>query len=413
MNTYFHPHDVRRDEPGGVTLTGGTVLQASGLFADMDLHMSEGRVQENAPDQGVYLDVSGCLVLPGIVDAHGDGFEHHLMPRTGTDFPECIGLRNVDRELVANGITTAFLAQSFSWEGGIRGIPAAQKLIEAVRLMRPTFGSDMRVQIRYETFFLDGAEQLLAWLEDGMVQYVVFNDHVPQYQELLDKPDHIARWAGSVGLSNDEFVALLEKTVAEGVGVLDAIARLSTAMTRLGLPFGSHDDPDSETRLSYHKVGARIAEFPLTVAAAETARGLGNSIMMGAPNALRGKSASSNVSARDLIRLGLCDALVSDYYYPSLLHAPFALMRDGVVDLPTAWGLVSSGPAAALGLTDRGTLAAGQRGDVLVLRQNDQGHPHVVAVFAGGTPVFLDASVAACFRAIQPDARATQASHQA
>ncbi len=394
MNTHFHPNEDRPVGPDGITLAGGTVLQTTGLFENQDLHLSESSVQENVPSQGVVLDVSGCLVLPGIVDAHGDGFEHHLMPRPGADFPEWIALRNVDRELVANGITTAFLAQSYSWEGGIRGIPAAQRLIDAVRAMRSSLASDVRVQIRYETFFLDGAEQLLNWLEHGTVQYVVFNDHVPQYQELLDKPDHIARWAGSVGLSNDEFVALLEKTVAEGVGVLDAISRLSAAMTRLGLPFGSHDDPDPETRKSYNNVGARIAEFPLTVAAAETARELGNPIMMGAPNALRGKSASSNVSARELIGMGLCDALVSDYYYPSLLHAPFALVRDGVTDLATAWGHVSSGPAAALGLADRGRLQAGLRGDVLVVKQDAEGRPHVVATFVEGRPVFLDQSMA-------------------
>jgi len=64
--------------------------------------------------------------LPGIIDAHGDGFEHHLMPRGRANFTEWIALRNVDRELIANGITTAFLAQSYSWEGGIRGIDAAK-----------------------------------------------------------------------------------------------------------------------------------------------------------------------------------------------------------------------------------------------------------------------------------------------
>ena len=400
MTTHFETPDVpSQGDPSlgidGITLSGGTVLHPDGRLTEMDLHLSGGVVQEAAPSVARLFDVSGCLVLPGIVDAHGDGFEHHLMPRVGADFPNWIALRNVDRELVANGICTAFLAQSYSWEGGIRGVEAARTLIEGVRALHPAPASDIRVQIRFETFFLEGADQLLAWLEDGTVQYVVFNDHIPQYQELMDKPEHIARWASSVGLSNDEFKALLEKTVEEGVGVLDAIARLSAAMTRLGLPFGSHDDPDPETRQSYNDVGARIAEFPLTVEAAETARGLGNSIMMGAPNALRGKSASANVSARELIGQGLCDALVSDYYYPALLHAPFALVRDGVTDLPTAWGLVSSGPAAALGLHDRGLLWPGLRGDVVVLRQDTSGRPIVVATFVKGELVFLDASFAA------------------
>ncbi|MEL6754022.1 MAG: alpha-D-ribose 1-methylphosphonate 5-triphosphate diphosphatase, partial [Pseudomonadota bacterium] len=267
-------------------------------------------------------------------------------------------------------------------------------VIEGLQGLSPRPSADIRIQIRYETFFLDGADQLLAWLEDGTVQYVVFNDHIPQYQELLDSPEHTSRWAATVGLTAPEFSALLQKTVDEGVGVLDAIARLSAAMRRLGVPFGSHDDPDPETRRSYNAVGATIAEFPTTVEAAQEARDLGNPIMMGAPNALRGLSASGNVSARELISRGLCDALVSDYYYPALLHVPFVLAQDGVTDLASAWGLVSSGPAAALGLADRGDLAEGKRADVVVVRKDTQGRPHLVAAFVAGKPVFMDQGLA-------------------
>ena len=386
MNTRF---DATLDTGTGYTLTGGHVLGPDG-FSDADLYLDGGFITDVAVPSRRVLDVSGCLVLPGIVDAHGDGHEHHLQPRVSTAFPEWIALRNVDRELIANGITTAFLAQSYSWEGGIRGIDAAQRVIEGVRSLAPAPACDIRIQIRYETFFLDGSDQLLAWLEDGTVRYVVFNNHVPQYQALLNDPKRIAHWASSVGLSLEAFKALLKKTVDEGVGVLDAVARLAETMTRLGVPFGSHDDPDPETRRSYNAVGASIAEFPLSVAAAETARALGNPIMMGAPNALRGLSASGNVSARELIALDLCDALVSDYYYPALLHVPFELAREGTADLATAWRLVSTGPAQALGLGDRGTLAPGQRGDVVVVRVDDSGRPHVVACFAAGRLAFTD-----------------------
>jgi alpha-D-ribose 1-methylphosphonate 5-triphosphate diphosphatase len=394
MNTHFDPLTQPAEHPGAFTLRGGSVLQEDGRFAPVDLFIKDGLVSETAPAGSTLVDVSGCLVLPGIIDAHGDGFEHHLMPRVGTDFPLEIALRNVDRELVANGITTAYLAQSYSWEGGIRGIEAARRLIDGVRHLAPAPSCAMHVQIRYETFFLDGANQLLTWLEDGTVPYVVFNNHVPQYQELIEEPEHIARWASSVGLSVEAFHALLEKTVKEGVGVLDAVARLAEAMVRLGVPFGSHDDPDPETRRSYNAVGARIAEFPLSVAAAQTARDLGNPIMMGAPNALRGKSASGNVSAQELIARGLCDVLVSDYYYPALLHAPFALVREGLLDLAKAWALVSTGPAAALGLTDRGRLAPGTRGDVAVVQQDAARQPHMAATFSAGQPVFVDRALA-------------------
>ncbi len=391
MDTLFE-RDVKCNT--GMTLTGGRILGPDGIFLDADLHMDAGIVTETAPIAPQVINVSDCLILPGIVDAHGDGHEHHLMPRVGAEFPEWVALRNVDRELIANGITTAYLAQSFSWEGEMRGAEAARKVIEGLRDLHPSPAADIRIQLRYETFYLDGANQLLAWLEDGTVQYVVFNNHIPQFEQLRDKPEHVARWAATIGLEPDDFWSLMAKTVEDGMGVLDAIKRLSDAMRRLGVPFGSHDDPDPETRRRYDAVGATIAEFPLTRAAAQTARDLGNPIMMGAPNALRGLSTSGNVSARELIEANLCDALVSDYYYPSLLHAPFKLAQDGVCDLASAWGLVSSGPAKAVGLHDRGALAPGLRGDVVVVRQDDLGRPHIVASVVFGQLAFIDRSIA-------------------
>ncbi|WP_370227112.1 alpha-D-ribose 1-methylphosphonate 5-triphosphate diphosphatase [Cognatishimia sp.] len=392
----------------GRTLTGGRVLGPDGLFLEADLHFDAGVITTAPPSfqgssqslQGAWpqLDVSDCLILPGIIDVHGDGHERHLMPRAGADFPEWVALRNVDRELIANGITTAYLAQSYSWEGEMRGAAAARSVIEGLENLHPKPTADIRIQLRNETFYLDGIDQLLSWLEDGTISYVVFNNHIPQFEQLRDKPEHIARWAATIGMSPEDFWSLMAKTVENGVGVVDGIKRLADAMRQLDVPFGSHDDPDPETRRSYHGLGATIAEFPLTRAAAQTARDLGNAIIMGAPNALRGISTSGNVTARELIEAGLCDALVSDYYYPALLHAPFKLAREGVCDLATAWGLVSSGPAQAVGLTDRGTLAPGSRADVVVIRQDDMGRPHVVASFVAGKLAFQDRSwgLAAC-----------------
>ena len=38
------------------------------------------------------LDAGGLLVLPGIVDLHGDAFERQMMPRPGVDFPVDVAL---------------------------------------------------------------------------------------------------------------------------------------------------------------------------------------------------------------------------------------------------------------------------------------------------------------------------------
>jgi alpha-D-ribose 1-methylphosphonate 5-triphosphate diphosphatase len=90
---------------------------------------------------------------------------------------------------------------------------------------------------------------------------------------------------------------------------------------------------------------------------------------MGAPNVVRGGSQSGNIAATDLIRRGLCDALVSDYYYPALSRAAFRLVDDGLADLPAAWAMISTRPAEILHMADRGVIAYGKRADLCVVNE--------------------------------------------
>jgi alpha-D-ribose 1-methylphosphonate 5-triphosphate diphosphatase len=97
---------------------------------------------------------------------------------------------------------------------------------------------------------------------------------------------------------------------------------------------------------------------------------------MGAPNVVRGGSHSGNIAAIDLAREGLLDILSSDYIPSSLLMAALQLPeRVPEIDLARAVRTVTRTPAAAVGLDDRGEIAAGKRADVIRV--------HV----AGGIPV--------------------------
>jgi alpha-D-ribose 1-methylphosphonate 5-triphosphate diphosphatase len=102
------------------------VLVGDGL-EDTGLHFDSAAgvitaIGADAPAERV-IDASGLLVLPGIVDVHGDAFERQLMPRPGVGFPLDIALLESDRQAVANGITTVFHGVTWSWEGGLRGAP--------------------------------------------------------------------------------------------------------------------------------------------------------------------------------------------------------------------------------------------------------------------------------------------------
>src|SRR6266702_3538259 len=115
-----------------------------------------------APDQGVIsrigsdaparlrIKAEGLLVLPGIVDIHGDAFERQMMPRPGVDFAMDIALLDSDRQAVANGITTVFHGVTWSWEPGLRGADNARAMLAAMEGLRPRLGADTRFHLRHE-----------------------------------------------------------------------------------------------------------------------------------------------------------------------------------------------------------------------------------------------------------------------
>ena len=140
--------------------------------------------------------------------------------------------------------------------------------------------------------------------------------------------------------------------------------------------------------------GAAVSEFPETLEAAQAARDDGAQIVLGAPNIVRGASHAGNIAAAELVKRGLCDALASDYHYPSPLRAAFRVEELDLCEFPTAWRMVSRGPARLLGLTDRGDLATGQRADLIVL---DPKTRRIAATIAGGAIAHMTGPVAERF----------------
>jgi len=154
---------------------------------------------------------------------------------------------------------------------------------------------------------------------------------------------------------------------------------------------GSHDDATPDDRARYRALGANIAEFPTSAEAVEAARAAGEPVILGAPNVVRGGSHGRGVSARAMVAAGLCDALASDYHYPALHHAAFALVDEGMA-LAEAWALISAHPARIMGLADRGTLAPGSRADLVIVEQATR---RIVGTMVAGRFAYLADPLAA------------------
>lgn len=378
-----HPVDLR--------LTGAQLL-IDGALEDGALTVSEGIIADHpAPE----VDLTGYWLLPGIVDLHGDGFEHHLRPRPSAPVAPRRALLNADAELVANGITTAWFAQGWSWEGGARSAEAAETLMQAVAELADRFAADIRVQIRFETHLLGDHDRLVAALLRFGVDYVVFNNHLPEAIELADRrPDRFALWARQNGHAPEELLGIIRAAQAAGPQLPDALARLAERLCAAGIMLGSHDDGSAAVRAFFRGLGARICEFPTTREAAEAARAAGEPVLMGAPNVVRGGSQAGNITAMSLIEEGLCDALVSDYYYPALAEAAWTIADRGAAGFARAWEMISTIPARIFGLADRGRLAPGRRADIAVMNPFTR---RIEATIAGGRIAWLTRGAATRF----------------
>ncbi|WP_339109318.1 alpha-D-ribose 1-methylphosphonate 5-triphosphate diphosphatase [Thioclava sp. GXIMD4216] len=356
------------------TLSDGTLTLASGVIGT-----GMGRHQ---------LDARGFWILPGIVDLHGDAFERHLAPRRGMVSDLGANLGFVEGELAACGITTAWLAQFWSWEGGMRGPEFATRLAHALKAA--DLRLDMRMQLRLETHMIDDLKAVVDLANETGLDYLLFNDHLPHKAlESGKKPPRLNGSALKAGRSPEAHHAMMQALKARDAEVEGFVRAVMQALP--DLHFGSHDD-DAGLRDVWAARGVGIAEFPVSRGAAVAARAQGHAVIMGAPNVLRGGSHNrGSVSAGDLVAEGLVDALASDYHYPAMIGAVFALVDRGICDLAQAWWLVSEGPAQVMGLTDRGTLEAGKRGDLVILCPERR---RVMGCFAAGRPVFLSGELA-------------------
>jgi alpha-D-ribose 1-methylphosphonate 5-triphosphate diphosphatase len=93
-------------------ITSTRVLAADGSLAPRIVTWSGDEITsvESSATTPAAFDAGEMLVLPGIVDIHGDAFERQVMPRPGVAFDMDVALAETDRQLLANGITTAFHA---------------------------------------------------------------------------------------------------------------------------------------------------------------------------------------------------------------------------------------------------------------------------------------------------------------
>ncbi|MGR3436082.1 MAG: alpha-D-ribose 1-methylphosphonate 5-triphosphate diphosphatase [Shimia sp.] len=335
----------------------GHIRWEGGLIAEIG---EGGHVPEGATPCG------GAVVMPGLVELHTDNLERHIQPRPGVDWPHAAALAAHDRELASTGITTVFdamrvgsAADGKDYAQYARGVASEMLSLRAAG----AFAIDHRLHLRAEICSETLLEELARFGPEDEVGIVSLMDHTPGQRQFRDIEKLRVYYEGKHGgVPFEEHIAILKARRAEHGDAHEAGAVAEAR--RLGAVLASHDDTTAAQVEVSAAHGVALAEFPTTREAAAACRDAGIPVMMGAPNVIRGGSHSGNVSAAELAEAGLLDILSSDYVPAALLLAAhhLAALWD---DLPRAVATVTSAPAAAAGLADRGRLEVGMRADLI------------------------------------------------
>lgn len=337
-------------------------------------------------------DVEGDYLIPGLVELHTDHLEQHYNPRPKVYWNAKAALQAHDAQIACSGITTVFDAVRVGSDAdsNLNLGEHVSVLMAAITESRheDRLRADHFVHLRCELASSDALEHFETYYDYEPVGLASLMDHTPGQRQFVSMDLYYAYYQGKSGRSDAEMERFIAARIADQEKYSERNRQgIVTLAREAGLALASHDDALSEHIDEAVENGVKIAEFPTTDAAAAAARAAGLSILMGAPNLVRGKSHSGNISAAELARAGHLDILSSDYVPFALMQATFMLPNlVETISLPEAVAKVTVNPARAAGLTDRGELAIGQRADLVRVSVSD-GIPIVKGVWRQGKRV--------------------------
>jgi len=360
-------------------IVDGTLVTRDGQIADIQ----PGR--SHAPA----TDLDGDYLIPGLVELHTDHLETHYSPRPGVAWNVMASVQAYDGQIATSGITTVFDCFRMGSDEDNGYAPGEmRKLADALRTAQDKgrLRADHRIHLRCEVSSENVIEALDEFRDDEMVRLASLMDHAPGQRQFQTLEHYELYYKKKRGMTDAQFETFVKRRQAESARFSakhrEEIAEHCHAM---GVTLASHDDATLDHVEEAVRQGVKLAEFPTSIEAARASHKAGMSVMMGAPNIVRGGSHSGNVAAADLAGSGLLDILSSDYV-PSALMTGCFLLADIWDDLPRAVATVTAAPARAAGLADRGRIAPGRRADLVrVARIN--GNPVVRGVWSHGRQV--------------------------
>lgn len=382
-----------------LAIANARVVTPDRVIPDGHVHVDGDRIAavEAGPVSATVptIDAGGRLLLPGLVDLHGDELERHRFPREEASVDVQTALHSCDRANVAAGITTKFHAVAYeNAPHDNRSVTLATDVIAALETATGLL-ADNQVNARCELGDDRAVDAVVEALDHEVVGLASLMNHLPNCGQFDGVEQFQRRYTDGGRATTDaaDRIRQQRRRVATAP-VDDATQRVVSAARSAGVPVASHDDESTDEIDAMAAMDVSISEYPVTMAAARRAAERDMTTAMGAPNLVRGGSLWDNLSAAEAIGSGLVDVLCSDYHPASLLETVFVETGES---LPRRVERVTAAPAAAVGLDDRGRLEPGARADLVLVDSSPP--PSVHRAFVAGDEAYRASSTYAGRRA--------------
>ncbi len=357
-------------------LHGSLIIKNGKIY---DITLSSIKKEKNV------IDAEGKFLLPGLIDLHGDDLEKEISPRPSVSFPIDFALINLDRKLAACGVTTKLHAIAY-FEDELKGRhPGKSKeILRILNKLKDKLLISHFVHARCE--ISSDISDILHVLNEPCVKLVSIMDHTPGQGQFRTVEDYKAYHKRVYGLKDEEIEKILNKK--RNYNKTENLMKVLDKAHKKRIPIASHDDDTAKKVEFFHSLGITVSEFPVTLEAAKKAKELGMIVSMGAPNVVRGRSSTGNLSAIEAIKHNVVDVLCSDYNTETLLYAPFILEQKNLMPLHKAVNMVSLNPAKAIGMDkDLGSIEIGKIANLIVVDKIN-GIPVVTTTIFNGKIIY-------------------------
>lgn len=258
----------------GKLITPAEVLENKVLVLENDRIIDI--LAEDVIDLGQYdekIDAHGRYVCPGFIDTHSDKIEQIIQPRPTSVMDFEMGLKEIERQLINQGITTIYHSISLYQDDyfGASELRYKKNVLKLAELINNIHERHHlihhRLHLRIEIDNLEAFDIVSKMLREKTVHEISFMDHTPgqgQYRNIETYRKTITAYHGET-VTTLGFEGVLEHHKNKRTLSFEQLHELAELARANGIPAASHDD-DTAAKLQVNKeLGVAISEFPITI----------------------------------------------------------------------------------------------------------------------------------------------------